>query len=213
MGRVSMSDKCHTCNHTYSTHETKSHLVVCSCRQFVAAPDVEDKTLSTLENIEEQLKRLNAAMERFEPFLAANRPIANDSTITIDRLKVWVCEDCGGQFYPAQYGSTHDCPAKNAPTTSQEAQQPREDLKPVVREGDEEFSALAASLYEALEGTHNSSVVAHTTCSCFREPGKCKAFDAIRVSRQLIEGMRPRYEDYKAQQCDHDQADREDAER
>jgi len=196
MGRVSMSDKCHTCNHVYSTHETRTHVVTCSCRQFVAAPDVEDKTLSTLENIEEQLKRLNATMERFEPFLTANRPTANDSTITIDRLEVWACEDCGGQFYPAQYGPTHDCPAKNAPTTSQEAQETREDLKPVVREGDEEFSGLAANLYESLD--HAAGRLED------REWARAAA-----VLRQYAD----RYSDYRAQQRDHDDADREDAER
>jgi len=148
-----------------------------------------------VKGIEEQLKRLNATMDRIEPFLAANKPT------------VRLCATCNKPWH-----YSHWC-AENAPTNSQEAQQPREDLKPVVREGDEEFSALAASLYEALEGTHNSSVVAHTTCSCFDEPGKCKAFDAIRVSRQLIEDMRPRYEDYKAQQRDHNESDREDAER
>jgi len=205
MGRVSMSDKCHTCNHVYSTHETRTHVVTCSCRQFVAAPDVEDKTLSTLENIEEQLKRLNATMERFEPFLTANRPTANDSTITIDRLEVWACEDCGGQFYPAQYGPTHDCPAKNAPVTSQEAQQPREDLKPVVREGDEEFSPLAARLYEALLGAERRRAFGS---------GAGPEFDHILLREQgPLREYAARYRDYKAQQREHDESDREDAER
>jgi len=159
MGRVSMSDRCHTCNHVYSTHETRAHVVTCSCRQFVAAPDVEDKTLSTLENTEEQLKRLNATMERFEPFLTANR-------------------------------------TENAPVGSQEPQQTREDLKPVVREGDEEFSALAARLFESL-----------------RDATGGYSGDHWANARRVLREYAPLYEDYKAQQCDHDQADREDAER
>jgi len=165
-----------------------------------------------VKGIEEQLKRLNATMDRIEPFLAANKPTTERAYCCLRTTMPCSREEYHSPI--ARQSCICDCHfAENAPVGSQEAQQPREDLKPVVREGDEEFSALAASLYEALEGTHNSSVVAHTTCSCFREPGKCKAFDAIRVSRQLIEDMRPRYEDYKAQQRDHDEADREDAER
>jgi len=167
-------------------------------------------SLRTLLNIEEELKRLNATMERFEPFLTANKP-------TTERAYCCLRSTVPNASYHSEVARAScicDCHfTENAPTTSQEAQQPREDLKPVVREGDEEFSALAASLYEALEGTHNLSVMAHTSCPCFDEPGKCKAFDAIRVSRQLIEDMRPLYEDYKAQQRDHNNADREDAER
>jgi len=73
MSRVSVSDPCHRCGHRYSEHGA-AHDTQCFCDQFIAAPDFEDKMLTTVENIEEQLKRLNATMERFEPFLAANKP-------------------------------------------------------------------------------------------------------------------------------------------
>jgi len=117
-----------------------------------------------VKGIEEQLKRLNATMDRIEPFLTANRPKK----------------------------------PKNAPTASQEPQQPREDLKPVVREGDEEFSPLAASLYEALVGSLPELAYDGTKWR--------KAYD-------VLAKYRPRYEDYKAQQREHDESDREDAER
>ena len=158
MSRVSVSDPCHRCGHRYSEHGA-AHDTQCFCDQFIAAPDFEDKMLTTVENIEEQLKRLNATMDRIEPFLAANR-------------------------------------TKNAPTAPQEAQEPREDLKPVVREGDEEFSALAARLFESL-----------------RDATGGYSGDHWANARRVLREYAPLYEDYKAQQCDHDQADREDAER
>lgn len=129
-----------------------------------------------VKGIEEQLKRLNATMDRIEPFLAASR-------------------------------------TKNAPTAPQEAQEPREDLKPVVREGDEEFSALSARMFEALEIAHHGQIEGHFACECGRNAGECLRWDRICKSGDTLMALRPRYDDYRAQQRDHDATDREDAER
>jgi len=149
-------------------------------------------SLRVLLNIEEELKRLNATMDRIEPFLAANRP-------TTERAYCCLRSSDPEDEYHSEIGRAScvcDCHfTENAPTTSQEAQQPREDLKPVVREGDEEFSALAASLYEALVAANAFSY------------GK---FPRVQTT---VDWYKPLYNDYKAQQRDHDQADREDAER
>jgi len=198
MSRVSVSDPCHRCGHRYSEHGA-AHDTQCFCDQFIAAPDFEDKMLTTVENIEEQLKRLNATMDRIEPFLAANRPKRNVAAECRHQAQGWEiidgeCTGCGMHWSDSYMEVMHG--AKNAPTTSQEAQQPREDLKPVVREGDEEFSALAASLYEALD--HAAGRLED------REWARAAA-----VLRQYAD----RYLDYRAQQRDHDEADREDAER